>query len=362
MFLELAYHSAVAHRVGIIGGSGYTGAELLRLLARHPSIDVAWATGDSTAGAPIAQVHPGLALAYAQRRFEVFDTSLLDDVELVFACLPHGAFAGIAEPILASGIKVVDLSADFRLRDAALYDTWYHAPHPNPELIEQFAFGIPELFRDAILAKTAVASAGCYVTTAALGVTPFVRAGLVDPAGVIVDAASGTTGAGKGLKDNLHFSTATENFTAYGVTNHRHTPEIEQAIGLNSEQTGFDNGVPSVTFTPHLAPMARGILATSYLRPNGSITATDQAIEVLADFYSDEPFVGVSEALPSTLQTRGSNTCAISARYDARTDLVVVVSALDNLTKGASGQAVQCANLLLGESETLGLPLEASYP
>lgn len=331
---------------GVIGASGYTGAELLRLLATHPQLNVAYATGDSSAGERAAALYPSLAAAYPDLVFESFDPASAEGLDVVFLALPHGASQAVVPDLRKRTKLVVDLAADFRLKDQSLYPLWYGEEHTCPDLLAEAAFGIPELFRDEIAGANLVAAAGCYVTTAALALAPLVRAGAIQADGVIVDAASGVTGAGRVPKPNTHFATVDENFTAYGLLNHRHTPEIEQATGAK------------VLFTPHLAPMNRGILATCYARPAG----VADPLEVLRDFYADEPFVVVSDELPSTKATLGANTCHITARRDERTGHVVVLSALDNLVKGASGQAIQCANLALGLDETAGLPIVGVYP
>lgn len=331
---------------GVIGASGYTGAELLRLLAGHPELTVAYATADTSAGARAASVYPSLAAAYPDLVLDAYDPASADGLDVAFLALPHGASQAIVAELRKRVGVVVDLAADFRLRDASLYPAWYGEEHSCPDLLAEAAFGIPELFRDELRGASLIAAAGCYVTAAALALAPLVRAGVVEPAGIVVDAASGATGAGRVPKANTHFATVDENFTAYGLLDHRHTPEIEQATGAQ------------VLFTPHLAPMNRGILATSYARP----ASAEDPLEVLEDFYADEPFVVVSDELPSTKATLGSNTCHITARRDSRTGWIVVISALDNLVKGASGQGIQCANLALGLDETAGLPLVGVYP
>jgi N-acetyl-gamma-glutamyl-phosphate reductase len=332
--------------VGIFGASGYTGVELLRLCAGHPYLDVVLATGDSTAGTPVANLYPSLRAAYPGLVLADPDPAAADGLDLVFLALPHGASQSLVPDLRKRVGKVVDLAADFRLRDPELYPTWYGAPHTAPELLAKFAFGIPELFRSDLQGADLVAAAGCYVTAAALALAPLVRAGAIEADGVIVDAASGVSGAGRVPKPTSHFATVDEDFTAYGLLTHRHTPEIEQATGA------------SVIFTPHLAPMTRGILATCYARP-----ASDaDPLAVLSEFYADEPFVHVGEASPSTKATAGSNCAHLTARRDPRTGWVLVLCALDNLVKGASGQAVQCANLALGLPETAGLPNVGLYP
>ena len=332
--------------VGVFGASGYAGAELLRLCAGHPELSVALATGDSTAGTRVADLYPSLAAAYPDLVLAPPDPAAAEGLDLVFLALPHGASQSLVPDLRKRVGKVIDLAADFRLRDASLYPTWYGSPHTAPDLLGEFAFGIPELFGDELRDADLVAAAGCYVTAAALALAPLVRAGAIEAEGVIVDAASGVSGAGRAPKGTSHFAAVDEDFVAYGLLDHRHTPEIEQATGA------------TVLFTPHLAPMTRGILATCYARP-----ASDaDPLAVLADFYAGEPFVAVGPASPSTKATAGSNRALLTARRDPRTGWVLVLCALDNLVKGASGQAVQCANLALGLPETAGLPIVGLYP
>jgi N-acetyl-gamma-glutamyl-phosphate reductase len=336
-------------RIGIIGASGYTGAELLRLVAQHPELRLSYATGDSQAGTAVADLYPSLAAAYPDLVFEPYDADRAAGLDLVFLGLPHGASQSIVPELAGRVGAVVDLAADFRLKDASLYPTWYGEEHHCPELLARFTYGLPELHRDEIKAARLVAAPGCYVTAASLALAPLVRSGVVERTGVIVDAASGVSGAGRPPKATTTFCTVDEDFTAYGLLTHRHTPEMEQVIGAQ------------ILFTPHLAPMNRGILATCYARPTAP-TSTAALLDHLRAAYRDEPFVVVSERSPSTKATLGSNTCHLSARFDERTGHVVVLSALDNLTKGASGQAVQCANLMLGLPETAGLTAAGVYP
>jgi N-acetyl-gamma-glutamyl-phosphate reductase len=335
--------------VGIVGASGYAGAELLRLCHSHPDLDVAWATGDTQAGTLVAGLYPSLAAAYPSLIFESFEPELAATVDLVFLALPHGASQRLMPALLGAGPKVVDLGADFRLRDAAVYERWYGEAHVAPDLLERFAYGLPELQRDAIVKADAVAAPGCYPTAAALALAPLTAAGAIEPTGIVVDAASGVSGAGRALKHGTHFGTANEDFTAYGLLDHRHTPEMEQSVGA------------TLLFTPHLAPMTRGILATCYARPTGT-TSTEDVLALLTAAYAGEPFVVVGPSSPSTKATWGSNSAHLTARYDERTGWVVVIAALDNLVKGASGQAVQCANLLLDLPETAGLSSIGVYP
>jgi N-acetyl-gamma-glutamyl-phosphate reductase len=334
-------------KVGVFGASGFAGAELLRLAAGHPSLEVVLATADTQAGGRLADLYPSLALAYPDVKLVAADPGEADGLDLVFLALPHGASQALVPELRGRVGTIVDLSADFRLKDPALYPQWYGAEHGCPDLLEEATFGIPELFRDQLKGATLIASAGCYVTAAALALAPLVQQSVIEPTGVIVDAASGVSGAGRAPKPNTHFNTVDEDFTAYGLLNHRHTPEIEQATGAQ------------VLFTPHLAPMNRGILATCYGRP---AYGNRDPLVTLEKFYEGEPFVVVSERSPSTKATLGSNSVHLTARFDERTGWVLVIAALDNLTKGAAGQAIQCANLALGLEETTGLPVVGVYP
>jgi N-acetyl-gamma-glutamyl-phosphate reductase len=336
-------------RVGIIGASGYTGAELLRLAALHPELEVVVATGDTQAGTLAAALYPSLGAAYPDLVFTEFDPEAVTGLDLVFLGLPHGKAQAIVPEIRGKVGRIVDLSADFRLKDAALYPKWYGEDHSCPELLAEAAYGLPELFRDEIRPATLVATPGCYVTAASLALAPLVRAGLIERDGVIVDAASGISGAGRGPKPNTTFCDRDDDFSAYGLLDHRHTPEIEQVVDAR------------VLFTPHYAPMSRGILATCYARPTGT-TSTAALLAALAHAYRGELFVVVGPNPPSTKATLGSNAAHITARFDDRTGYVMVLCAIDNLTKGASGGAVQCANIVLGLPETMGLPLVGMYP
>jgi N-acetyl-gamma-glutamyl-phosphate reductase len=338
-----------AMKVGIAGASGYTGAELLRLLSAHPQFEVGVATAHSHAGLPVGGHTPSLRAAYPGLNYEDTDPGVLDGLDLVFCALPHGESQKFVPELRSRVGCIVDLAADFRLKDHALYPQWYGEEHAAPGLLSEAVFGLPELFRDDLPGATLVAAAGCYPTSAGLALAPLVRRGLVEPTGIIVDAASGVSGAGRGAKENLHFGTVDEDFSAYGLLTHRHTPEMEQILGAQ------------VLFTPHLAPMVRGILATCYARPAAALT-TAAVMEALHDAYDTEPFVLVTNDPPSTKATSGSNVAHVSARVDPRTGWVVTLCALDNLVKGASGQAIQCANAALGLAETSGLPVAGLYP
>jgi N-acetyl-gamma-glutamyl-phosphate reductase len=344
--------------VGIIGASGFTGAELLRLCASHPELHVELATGDSQAGTPLAELYPSLAAAYPGRRFDTYRPEAVDGLDLVFLGLPHGASQAVV-PELRGRVKwIIDLAADFRLADAGLYPTWYGEEHTAPDLLGQFVYGLPELFRSTLVGANAVAVPGCYPTAAALALAPLVEAGLVETTGLIVDAASGVSGAGRPPKAHTTFCAVDEDFSAYGVGTHRHTPEMEQSL---ARVGGLSGDAVSVMFTPHLAPMNRGILATCYARPRGSVSAA-ALLDLYHQRYDAEPFIVVTDGLPSTKATAGSNTAHVTVRHDARTGTIVALAAIDNLVKGASGQAVQCANLVAGLPETTGLPAVGLYP
>ena len=341
-------------KIGIIGASGFTGAELLRLCAQHPEFQVSLATGDSQAGNRVADLYPSLAAAYPDDSFVSYGAELLDDVEAVFLGLPHGKSQEIMGDLIDSGVKIVDLGADFRLQDPATYKQWYHEAHSRPDLLDQFAYGLPELNRDAIVGSNAVANPGCYPTAGNLALAPLVQAGLIETDRIVVNAVSGVSGAGRPAKDTTTFCAVDENVSAYGLLDHRHTSELE----VNLDAT--------VLFTPHLVPMNRGILATCVASPTADALAsgisTAMVLAALGDFYSDEPFVVVSESSPSTKATLGSNCVHVTARYDERTNSVLAIGALDNLCKGASGAAVQNMNLLLGLPETTGLPIAGVFP
>jgi N-acetyl-gamma-glutamyl-phosphate reductase len=330
--------------VAILGASGFVGAELLRLCAGHPGLRAARLFGDSQAGAAVGEVHPHLAPAYPGASIERYAPSALDGIGLVFAALPHGQSQELAPEIIARDIPFCDLGADFRLDDEAAYERWYKEPHRAPALMSRFVYGIPELHRDAIAGSRTVAAAGCYPTSAILALRPLL--GLIDPDTINVDAASGVSGAGKGLKDITHFNSVDENFTAYGLLDHRHTAEMEMALG------------GTILFTPHLAPMNRGILATCTAMARGPC----DPLAALREAYVGEPFIHVSERVPSTKWTQGSNAVHLTARYDERTGRVLAIAALDNLVKGAAGQMIQCANLMLGLDETSGLSNVGIWP
>jgi N-acetyl-gamma-glutamyl-phosphate reductase len=295
-------------------------------------------------------LYPSLAGAYPNLVFEEFSADRFVGLDAVFLGVPHEAALEIAPQLVGKVGVVIDLSAAYRLKNASLYPQWYGFEHTQSELLAQAVYGLPELFRSQLVGARLIATPGCYVTAASLALTPLVQSGIISPIGVIVDAASGVSGAGRALKHSSMFSTIDEDFTAYGLLDHRHTPEIEQVTGAQ------------VLFTPHLAPMNRGILATCYARPQGIAPTTASLLAAIATFYKNEQYVVVRPSSPSTKATLGSNSVHITARFDERTGYVMVIAALDNLAKGASGGAVQSMNVALGLPESSGLSNVGLYP
>ena len=337
--------------VGILGASGFVGAELLRICAAHSEFEVFYATGDSQAGSLASSLYPSLTTAYPNLIFDEYSLEKTLKCDVVFLALPHEASLQIVPEIINKVRLVVDCSAAFRLKDSALYPSWYGFEHNAEAELAAAVYGLPELYRQELKSAKLIATPGCYVTAASLALAPLVKANVISTTGVIVDAASGVSGAGRALKSTNSFCTVDEDFTAYGLLDHRHTPEIEQVTGAQ------------ILFTPHLAPMNRGILATCYARPiDAANTSTASLLAVLSRAYAREPFVAVRPASPSTKATLGSNSVHLSARFDQRTGYVVVLSAIDNLTKGAAGGAVQAANVALGLDETTGLSKVGMYP
>ena len=337
--------------VGILGASGFVGAELLRICAAHSEFEVVYATGDTQAGSLASSLYPSLTTAYPNLIFDEYSLEKTLKCDVVFLALPHEASLQIVPEIINKVRLVVDCSAAFRLKDSALYPSWYGFEHNAEAELAAAVYGLPELYRQELKSAKLIATPGCYVTAASLALAPLVKANVISTTGVIVDAASGVSGAGRALKNTNSFCTVDEDFTAYGLLDHRHTPEIEQVTGAQ------------ILFTPHLAPMNRGILATCYARPiDAANTSTASLLAVLSRAYAREPFVAVRPASPSTKATLGSNSVHLSARFDQRTGYVVVLSAIDNLTKGAAGGAVQAANVALGLDETTGLSKVGMYP
>jgi N-acetyl-gamma-glutamyl-phosphate reductase len=345
----------MAYRAGVVGASGYTGAELLRLLAGHPEIDAVHVTAEANAGLAVGELFPSLAAAYRGMHLAQLDAADLSGLDVVFLALPHGESQRIGAAVLAHVAHVVDLAADFRL-PADAYEQWHGAKHAAPELLDAFSFGLVELYRPQLASAAHVANPGCYPTAVSLALAPLLGAGLVEPVGIIADACSGISGAGRKLKPANLFSEANEDVAAYSLLTHFHTVEMEQALAH------VYGGPVSVLFTPHLVPMTRGILATCYARPAASGLSSAGLLEHYRDFYGDEPFVQVVDEPPHTKATAGSNSVHVTVRFDDRTGTVVALAAEDNLVKGASGQAIQNANLLLGLPETLGLPAVGMIP
>jgi N-acetyl-gamma-glutamyl-phosphate reductase len=349
MNIQMCVLSCGVRTVGIIGASGYTGAELLRLCAQHPEFEVVLAGGDSQAGQRISSIFPSLAAAYPDLLVEAVAPQDVDGLDVVFLGVPHEASMALAPQLVGRVGCVVDLSAAFRLRDASQYPRWYGFDHDQPDLLARAVYGLPEMHRAELVGATLVATPGCHVTAATLALAPLVSAGVIDPIGVVVNTITGVSGAGRVPKHTNSFCTVDEDVQAYGLVDHRHTPEIEQETGA------------TVTFTPHLAPMNRGILATCAARARDGIT-TDGVLEVLRERYRGEPFIVVRNESPSTKATLGSNAAHITARVDERTGTVLVLCAIDNLAKGASGGAVQAANVALGLAETAGLSSVGVFP
>jgi len=344
-------------KIGIINVTGYAGAELARLLYNHPEAEVASVTGRSEAGKKLADVFPHLA-SYDL----TIEPELSGSVDFAFSALPHAASAEACAPLVRAGLPVVDISADFRLHDAAVYSEWYGGDHPAQDLLVDAVYGLPELHREAIKAAKLVANPGCYPESAILALAPAVKAGIIGPE-IIVDSKSGVSGAGRGLKQGLLLGEAGESVSAYGLDGHRHWPEIHQEVSA----IWPEGSAPKITFTPHLIPMTRGILTTAYAPlVSGAIPDGDagkSAVrELYEQFYNDEPFVRVAASPPATKQTRGSNMCLVYPTVDVRTGRLVVVSVLDNLVKGAAGQAIQNMNLMLGMPEATALDMPAVYP
>ncbi|HJM28850.1 MAG: N-acetyl-gamma-glutamyl-phosphate reductase [Acidimicrobiales bacterium] len=341
--------------IGIVGASGFTGAELLRLLTNHPEINVEVATGETMAGTRICDLYPSLASAYPTMAFRELNLEELKGLDVIFCALPHGLSQKIIPNLIGKSQIIVDLGSDFRLKNPQDYIEWYGLEHSCPEYLKQAVYGLPELFRKNIEEAQLIAATGCNAAASIFALAPMIHSGLIEANGVVINLITGVSGAGRPPKDNTTFCAVDENIVPYGLLTHRHTPEIEQAL---YEFTGKET---SVLFTPHLAPMNRGIIATCYGKLM-SETTTEDALDQLATFYKDEPFVVVDERPPSTKSTLGSNTVHLTARVDQRTKTLISIATLDNLVKGASGMAIQNANLALGFNETTGLPITGLYP
>ena len=343
-------------KVGILNVTGYAGVELARILFRHPAAEITSITGRSMAGKSIGEVFPHLAGLNM-----TITEDITESVDVVFSALPHAASAERLAPLIRDGVKVVDISADFRLKDVAEYERWYSTTHPCPEFLEEAVYGLPELHKSEVEEANIVGNPGCYPSAAILALAPALKAGIIEPE-IIVDAKSGVSGAGRGFSFNTHYSEVNESVKAYGIDGHRHLPEIIQELSLISP-----NGKLNLTFTPHLIPMTRGIFASCYAPlKEGAISSGKGAVrevkELYHEFYKNEPFANVVAAPPATKHTLGSNECVIYPTVDTRTNRLMVFSCLDNLVKGAAGQAVQNMNLMFGLPEDEGLNHVALYP
>ena len=347
-------------KVGIINVTGYAGMELARILRRHPEVEIAAATGRSLAGQRLGDAFPHLAACDVE-----ITSDISESVDFVFSALPHAASAERLEPFIADGVKAVDISADFRLKDLDEYAGWYNITHPCPQYMEDAVYGLTELHRDEIAQTGLVGNPGCYPSAAILALAPAVESGIID-GDVVVDAKSGVSGAGRGGSVALNYSEVNENFKAYNLDGHRHHPEITQELGRLTPSG--DNGSDlNLTFLTHLAPMTRGILVSCYARlrdgavPDGE-AGRDAVRDIYNDYYAGEPFAKVAPDAPQTKHTSGNNDCVIHPTIDLRANRLIVIACLDNLVKGAAGAAVQNMNVMCGFEETAGLEQLALYP
>ena len=335
-------------QIAIIGATGFTGAELVRILHHHPYVDISVITSESRNGEHFSDVHP---------YFEGIEDITLEsvenigefDIDMVFLALPHGVSMTYAKRLLDEDVPVIDLSGDFRLSSPEIYSEWYHQEHTFPEGFETAVYGIPELFRSEITHTSLIANPGCYPTSIILGIAPLLIENLADPSMIIADSKSGVTGAGIKAKPVNHFSAVNDNFKAYGLTSHRHSIEIQEQL---SELSG---GSATIQFTPHLLPIDRGILSTIYLRPAHREIDDEQIKNAYIKHYEEQPFIRLRNQPPAVKDVRGTNLCDIHVTYDSRTGNIIVISAIDNLVKGAAGQAVQNMNIYFNWEETAGL-------
>lgn len=351
--IRICVYSLAMVTAAVLGASGYAGGELIRFLDAHPSMDAVYLGAHRRAGDTLGEVHPHLS--GGDRVLGTLDPGAVDDVDIVFLALPHGASAEPAMALRSAGARIVDLGSDFRLDTPGRYLEAYGTDHAYPDQLGAWAYGIPELFADDIRGAEVVAAPGCYPTSAILGLGPLVLDGLIEPSGIIVDALSGVSGAGRGTSDALQYGAVDESVKAYKVLEHRHQPEMERAL----DALGGDTH--RILFTPHLVPMQRGILATIHARTTEGVTHADLA-ESIDTRYADAPFVRRVERSPETRWVVGSNNALISVHLDARSGGALVLVAIDNLVKGAAGQAVQCANLMFGFDEAAGLPATGWMP
>lgn len=343
-------------KVGIVGGTGYTGVELLRLLSVHPDVELTAITSRKEDGLPVADMYPSLR-GIVKLAFSAPDKVDLSKCDVVFFATPHGVAMAQAPELLAAGVKVIDLAADFRLKDQATFEQWYKIPHTCPELLEQAVYGLPEINRAAIKSARLIANPGCYPTTMQLGFYPLLKANLIDTSSLIADAKSGVSGAGRKAEIGTLFSESSDNFKAYGVSGHRHTPET---VAQLQRMTGLPI---NLIFTPHLVPMIRGMHSTLYARLTSEIS-NEALQELFENQYKDEPFVDVMPfgSHPETRSTRGANMLRLALHRPGNGNTLVILVVQDNLVKGAAGQAVQCMNLMFDIKETKGLEVVALMP
>ncbi len=333
-------------RIAILGATGYTARELLGLLLRHPEVEITALTTRQDTQLHVAEVHPSLRGRLDLKLENLSTAEVAKRADCVFGCLPHAASAAVISELLDAGCRVVDFSADYRLDDPQVYTKWYQVEHSDPERMAKTVYGLPELFRKSIQGADLVANPGCYPTAAILALAPLLKAGVIAPRGIVIDAKSGVSGAGRSPKPVLHFPEANENLTPYGVGEHRHTPEIDLILSKWAKVE------TNVVFTPHLIPMDRGELITAYA-DTATEMSTEALLKVLQDYYADEPFVRVIEGLPGTKQVANTNFCDVTVRKVG--DKAVIFGAIDNLIKGASGAAVQNFNLMYNFPETTAL-------
>lgn len=345
------HNSVVTYRIGIINVTGFAGMEAARLLWNHPAARITAVTGRSLAGQRLGEAFPHLR-PYGDLQIT---TEIESDVDIVFSALPTAASAEACAPFVRAGVKVIDIAADFRLRDPAAFQDWFGQPHPAPELLADAVYGLPEVNRDRIAAAKLVANPGCYPAASILAMAPAVERGLVTGP-IIVDAKSGISGAGRGTGGGFGYADVNEDVSAYKIANHNHQPEIQQELAALRE-----GPAPAVTFVPHLVPMTRGIHATCYATLAQGISQ-GEVLELYRDFYVDAPFTAVTERPPHTKHTLGNNMCLVHPQVDERNGMLVAVGVLDNLVKGAAGQAIENMNLMLGLPQNAGLDLPAVYP
>jgi len=343
-------------KVSIIGATGYTGQELVRILTQHPAVEIVGLGSHSYAGKQYVDIFPHLRQVVDLTCLDANDPALIKQADVVFLALPHGLSVPYAEKCLAQGKKVIDLGADFRLKDPETYRSWYQKTGPTRELLQHAVYGLPEIKRDLLRKAKLVANPGCYPTTAILALYPLLKEKMLDPNWIIIDSKSGVSGAGRSAQVGSLYSEVNEDFKVYGLPHHRHVPEIEQELaGAAGEEI-------KVNFTPHLVPLTRGMMSTIYTVPN--TLAADKIAEVYQEYYGQEPFVRLypKGQFPHTKWVQGTNYCDLGFSLDQRTGRLVLISVIDNLTKGASGQAIQNMNLMCGLEETLGLPKVALFP